>query len=58
MAWKRIVQIITAVSGCPKCGNSGFDLEPGADLYDKHVLAALSLRHESTTPEKFVCRRW
>jgi ribosomal protein S27AE len=34
--WKKIVQVV-AVSACPKCGNSGFDLEPGADIDDPHA---------------------
>jgi len=33
MAWNKIVHI-TAVSACPKCGNPGFDLEPGEDVDD------------------------
>jgi hypothetical protein len=37
MVWKKIVRI-TAVSACPKCGNSGFDLEPGEDMDDLDAL--------------------
>jgi transcription initiation factor TFIIIB Brf1 subunit/transcription initiation factor TFIIB len=33
MVWKKIVEIV-AVSACPKCGNRGFDLEPGSDMED------------------------
>ena len=28
MVWKKVVKVV-AVSACPKCGNNGFDPEPG-----------------------------
>jgi predicted nucleic-acid-binding Zn-ribbon protein len=31
MVWKKVVKVV-AVSACPKCGNNGFDPEPGTDL--------------------------
>jgi hypothetical protein len=33
MALRKIVRAV-AISACPKCGNRGFDLQPGADLDD------------------------
>jgi hypothetical protein len=35
--WKKIVQV-TAISACPKCGNRGFDLEPGGDIDDPRAM--------------------
>jgi ferredoxin len=37
MVWEKIVRIV-AVGKCPRCGNGGFDLEPGEDLDDLHAL--------------------
>jgi ribosomal protein S27AE len=31
MVWKKIVKVF-ALSACPKCGNNGFDAQPGTDL--------------------------
>lgn len=33
MAWIRVVER-TGYAVCPKCGNPGFDLEPGEDIDD------------------------
>ncbi len=33
MAWEKVVQRV-ALSGCPNCGNRGFDLEPEQDIDD------------------------
>jgi len=37
MAWKKVVQLV-ALSTCPKCGNHGFDPEPGQNLENPHAL--------------------
>lgn len=37
MAWKKVVRVV-AVSACPKCGNSGFDFEPGHDMDDPEAM--------------------
>jgi uncharacterized Zn finger protein len=37
MIWKKIVRIV-AVSACPKCGNGGFDIEPGYDIDDYEAM--------------------
>lgn len=37
MTWKKIVRRVP-LSGCPNCGNGGFDLEPGEDLEDYEAL--------------------
>ena len=55
MVWVKIVQR-TGVSACPKCGYSGFDLEPGEDVDDENPKVRCSQCGNICTSDQFMRR--